>query len=206
MKESPVLMMIAPLSAGRCLAPELIKKGAPSVWSLYIFLLIFPLLLSCATNWNVIDHRNACIIENVPFYPQETYKCGPASLSTVLNYWGVSVSPKDIAAEIFSESTKGTLNIDMTLYARNIGLEAVQYKGSIKDIRGNIGLGYPIIVMVDYGFWVYQQNHFMVVIGHDKNAVIVRSGRDRLRFIPEEKFVRAWKRTNFWTLLIKPRL
>jgi len=206
MKKSSVFMMIAPLSAGRRPAPELLKKGAPSVCSPYVFLLIFPLLLSCAANRNVIDHGNARIIENVPFYPQETYRCGTASLSTVLNYWGVSVSPEDIAAEIFSGSAKGTLNVDMTLYARNIGLEAVQYKGSIEDIRGNIGLGYPVIVMVDYGFWVYQQNHFMVVIGHDKNAVIVRSGRDRLRLIPEEKFVSAWKRTNFWTLLIKPGL
>jgi hypothetical protein len=206
MKKSFVFMMIAPLSAGLCLALKLIKKGITSVWSPYIFLLIFPLLLSCATNRNVIDHRNACIIEKVPFHPQETYKCGPASLSSVLDYWGVNVSPEDIAAEIFSESAKGTLNIDMTLYARNIGLEAVQYKGSIKDIRDNICLGYPVIVMVDYGFWVYQQNHFMVVIGYDKNVVIVRSGRDQFRLISEEKFVRAWKRTNFWTLLVKPRL
>lgn len=28
------------------------------------------------------------IIKKVPFYPQETFQCGPASMAEVLNYWG----------------------------------------------------------------------------------------------------------------------
>ncbi len=48
------------------------------------------------------------MIENVPFYPQETYQCGPASLAGVLNYWRIPEKPDDIAKDIFSENARGT--------------------------------------------------------------------------------------------------
>jgi len=144
------------------------------------------------------------MIENVPFFPQETYQCGPASLAGVLNYWGVKVFPEAIAAKIYSRSAKGTLNLDMVLYAQDKGLQVIQYKGSIKDLKKNIDLGYPAIVLVDYGFWVYQQNHFMVVVGYNEKGVITNSGKNRLKLIREEDFLKPWERTDFWTLLIKP--
>lgn len=165
---------------------------------------MLPLVFSCVTTRNVIEPGDARMIENVPFFPQETYQCGPASLAGVLSYWGVKVSPEIIATEIYSKSAKGTLGLDMVLYARKKGLDVVQSKGSIKSIKENIDLGYPLIVLVDYGFWVYQQNHFMVVVGYDENGIVVNSGRDRLKFVPEERFLKPWERTDFWTLLIKP--
>ena len=169
-----------------------------------IFILMLPLLFSCVTTRNLPESGTVHMIENVPFFPQETYQCGPASLAGVLTYWGVNVSPETIATEIYSRSAKGTLNLDMVLYTRKKGLDVVQSRGSIESIKENIDLGYPVIVMVDYGFWVYQQNHFMVVVGYNKNGVIANSGRNRLKFIREEDFLRAWEMADFWTLLIRP--
>ncbi len=143
------------------------------------------------------------IIENVPFYPQETYQCGPASLAGVLNYWGINITPDDIAKEIFSESAKGTLNIDMILYAQSKGLDAAQYKGNMNDLKKNIDSGYPVIVLVDYGLSLYQANHFMVVVGYNEYGVTVNSGKDKGKFISTEDFLKAWEKTNYWTLLIK---
>jgi ABC-type bacteriocin/lantibiotic exporter with double-glycine peptidase domain len=145
------------------------------------------------------------MIENVPFFPQEIYQCGPASLAGVFSYWGVKVSPEIIATEIYSKSAKGTLGLDMVLYAQKKGLDVGQSRGSIKSIKENIDLGYPVVVLVDYGFWVYQQNHFMVIVGYNENGVIANSGRNRLKFIREEDFLRSWGKTDFWTLLIKPK-
>jgi len=51
---------------------------------------------------------------------------------------------------------------------------------------------------------VYQQNHFMVIIGYHENGVIANSGKNQLKFIREEDFLKPWERTDFWTLLIKP--
>ncbi|MFH1703516.1 MAG: C39 family peptidase [Nitrospirota bacterium] len=158
-------------------------------------------IYSCATFNNTSQSH---VIENVPFYPQTSYQCGPASLAGVLNYWGIKVTPEEIAGEIYSNSARGTLNIDMVLYAQRKGLKAIQYEGNIQDLRKNIDVGYPIIVFVDQGFSFYQANHFMVVIGYNEDGVIVNSGKDNEKFISEKDFVRSWRKTNFWSLLIRP--
>jgi ABC-type bacteriocin/lantibiotic exporter with double-glycine peptidase domain len=169
---------------------------------LHIFIFILPLLISCAGAPDVRESRAHHILENVPFYPQEAYQCGPASLAGVLNYWRVAVSPEDIASEIYSESAKGTLDVDMVLYAERKGLKVRQYGGNIEEIKRNIDLGHPVIVLVDYGFWVYQQNHFMVVVGYNEKGILANSGKERLKFISFKRFLKSWKRTEFWTMLI----
>jgi len=179
-----------------------------TVWvrgCLYMFPFVLLLLFSCTGTPDIKESTASQIIEGVPFYPQEAYQCGPVSLACVLNYWRTGVSPEDVAGEIYSESAKGTLDIDMILYAERKGLKARQYKGSADDIKRNIDLGCPLIVLVDYGFWVYQQNHFMVVVGYNKNGIFANSGRDQLKFIPFKVFLKSWKRTSFWTMLIRPK-
>lgn len=133
------------------------------------------------------------------------YQCGPASLAGVLNYWGVDVSPEEIAAEIYSPTARGTLNIDMILYVEKKGLRANQYRSSPSDLKRKIDSGYPLVVLVDYGFWIYQQNHFMIVLGYDENGIIVHSGRDRHKSLPFKEFLKSWERTKFWTLWITPK-
>lgn len=154
---------------------------------------------------DIVESDQEHIIENVPFYSQETYQCGPVSLASVLNYWGINITPQDIAKEIYSEAARGTLNIDMVLYAQRKGLNAIQYKGSIEDLKKNVESGYPVIILVDYGFSLYNANHFMVVVGYNEHGLTVNSGKDKGKFISAEDFLKAWEKTNYWTLLIKPR-
>ena len=167
--------------------------------SFILLLLVF--LCTCAT---VQKNSQGHIIENVLFYPQTSYQCGPASLAGVLNYWGVKVTTDEIAGEIYSASARGTLDIDMVLYAQKKGLLATQYEGNFEDVRKNVASGHPIIVLVGYGFSLIQKNHFMVIIGYNDHGVIVNSGKDNNKFIPEKDFLESWERTKFWTLLIKP--
>ncbi|MBI3378950.1 MAG: peptidase C39 family protein [Nitrospirae bacterium] len=166
-----------------------------------IFIVYF--LHSCAVVNPVLESKHNRIIANVPFHAQEAYQCGPASLAGVMNYWKIDVTPDDIAKEIYSKSAKGTLNIDMVIYPQKKGLFAEQYSGNMKDLKKNIDSGYPLVVFVDYGLWVFQSNHFMVVVGYNEDRVIVNSGKDKGKFISEEDFIKAWEKTKFWTLLIK---
>ena len=167
--------------------------------------LILALLASCAATPNNANPRVVTAVNNVPFYPQEDYQCGPASLAGVLNYWGMDISPEDIGAEIYSKSAKGTLNVDMVLYVERKGLNVTWYHGSIENIKRNIELGYPLIVLVDYGFWTIQQNHFMVVVGYGDQGVLVNSGREQLKQISLEDFLEPWRKTKYWTMLITPK-
>jgi len=175
-------------------------KGCP-----FFFFLLISLLFSCAGPSPLKEFGTFPTIPNVPFYPQEAYQCGPAALAGVLNYWGVQVSPSDIAAEIFSAKAKGTLDIDMIFYAERKGLKAVQFKGNLDDLQRNIHSGNPLIVLVDYGFWVYEQNHFMVVVGYAKGGIIANSGKEKHKFIPLDNFWKTWERAKFWTLRVTPQ-
>jgi len=179
--------------------------STPARGLLYLFLVFLSFLFSCAASRNVMEPGTARMIEGIPFFPQEIYQCGPASMAGVLNYWGAEASPEVIAEEIYSKSAKGTLTVDMVIYARKKGLEAVQYEGSITDLKKNIDMGYPLILLVDYGFWVYQQNHFMVVVGYNRDGIIVNSGRDRNKVISVNDFLKPWNKTDRWSLLIRPR-
>jgi len=162
------------------------------------------LFVSCATVKEIPQNEHTHFIENIPFYPQDKFQCGPAALAMVLRYWGINVSPDDIAREIFSETARGTLDIDMLLFAQKKKLNAVQYNGSIDDLEKNIESGHPVIVLVDYGFSLYKRHHYMVVHGYNEQGLIVNSGRNKNKFIFQEDFLKIWGKTAYWTLLITP--
>jgi predicted double-glycine peptidase len=92
----------------------------------------------------------------------------------------------------------------MVLYVERRGLRARQYRGNLEDLRTTIDSGYPLVVLVDEGFFVYQKNHFMVVIGYGGEGILANSGREQQKSIPIKDFLRSWGRTKFWTLLIRP--
>jgi predicted double-glycine peptidase len=191
--------------------PSFPKRGKPgpcsgrSMPGIIIALILVLLCFGCVTVGGMPEAQkqgNLHLIQNVPFFPQEDYQCGPASLASVMNYRGVFVSPDDVAKSIYSRSAKGTLGIDLALYAHSRGLEASQYKGEMDDLRAKIDSDQPLIVLVDYGFSVFQANHFMVVIGYSEGGVVVNSGRQEKKFVPLDDFMKTWKKTGYWTLLI----
>lgn len=190
-----------------CRQIPLPKRGrrAYRAFSTFLWLSLFLLSFSCAGSPLIKNPEAARLIENVPFFPQEAYQCGPASLAGVLNYWKLNISPSDIAAEIFSKKAKGTLDADLLFYTEKKGLKGIQYGGNLKDLKRNIDSGFPLILLIDEGFWVYQKNHFMVLVGYNEKGIIVNSGKDQHRFIPSSHFMKTWERTKFWTLRIEPK-
>ncbi|UCF82128.1 MAG: C39 family peptidase [Desulfobacteraceae bacterium] len=144
-------------------------------------------------------------VENVPFYSQLTYQCGPASLAGVLHFYGDAVTPDQIAGAIFRDNIHGTVTLDMVLYARKKGFSARWYSGSAYDIQCAVDGNVPLIVMVDLGFANLSKYHYMVVVGYEPKGIIVNSGKDREKLISWNRFLPRWKRTKSWTLRIQPK-
>jgi len=142
-------------------------------------------------------------VENVPFYPQTDDQCGPSSLAMVLNYYGEEVSPDEIAGAIFRENIRGTVTLDMVLYARQKAFSARWYSGSLDDIQRAVDGGVPLIVMVDIGFAGVSKNHYMVVVGYSPQGLVANSGKDREKLIGWGRFLTGWERTGRWTLRIE---
>lgn len=182
----------------------MLRKGCFEISNMLLkqpFLIYFLFFLYTCSIPN-INSKNIYLIENVPFYPQEEYNCGPASLTSVMNYWGSNVDLQEVTKEIFLNSVKGTLTIDMILYAQKKGFKVVQYKGNIDDLKNKIKNKLPLIVLVDKSLFFINVNHFMVVTGYTDEGVIVNSGNTKGKLINYDDFLNIWKKTNFWTLLI----
>ena len=145
-------------------------------------------------------------VENVPFYSQLTYQCGPASLAGVLNFYGYAVTPEQIARAIFRDEIHGTVTLDMVLYVREKGFSAMWYSGSANDIQRAVDGDVPLIVMIDLGFANLSKYHYLVVIGYGQEGVIVNSGKERERLMRWNRFLRRWQRTKCWTLRIEPEI
>ncbi len=167
-------------------------------------LLMCFITISCASVPDISKSRSARIIKDVPFFPQEQFQCGPASLAGVLQYWGLPVLPEEIAEEVFSKSAGGTLTIDMVIYPRGKGFSVNQYRGNLNDIEEHIERGHPLIVLVDYGFWSIKQYHFMIIVGYDEGGLIAHSGKEPQKYIQQKDFLVSWEKTENWTLLIMP--
>lgn len=193
--------------------PLVVGGALPSVsMNRHVRCLVAGLLLassaSCATALRVAP--DAVVLRDVPFFSQEAYQCGPAALATAMDYWYRKtgkdewVTPERIASEIYSPSARGVLGIDLELFARSHGFEALHYSGSMADLRKKVDEGVPLIILVDYGFSVYQANHFMVVTGYTRNGVVVNSGRKENQTIAEGDLARIWKKTDYWALAVAP--
>lgn len=176
------------------------------------FFLFFPLaaLAGCALGRGALGPEfrppsTSGLVENVPFYPQEDYQCGPAALAGVLNFHGLGVTPDEVAAAVFRKNISSTVTLDMVLYPRQKGFSSRWYNGSLPDLERAVDEGLPLIVMVDNGWGRVSLNHFLIVIGYGPRGVIAHSGRTRAKLIQWDRFLAGWARARRWTLCITPR-
>jgi len=176
-------------------------------------LLAFFTVMGCASRASqAINEAKAVFssfvyVEGVSFYPQTEYQCGPASLAAVLNYWGKSVSPEEIAEAIYLPRLKGSLNLDLWRYAADQGLDARIHQGSLQELEVELLQNRPVIAFLNLGYRFYPVGHFLVVVGLDpqREAVIVHSGKEKNKRMSYKKFLTAWEKTQYWSLLIRSK-
>jgi len=148
-------------------------------------------------------------IRDVPFYPQDEYMCGPASLASLVAYWGATGATDidEAIIEVYQTRLKGTLPIDMLLFAKDKGMEAAYYKGGLDDLREKIAQKTPLILFLNLGFESYPVGHYIVAVGYSdiSGMVIAHSGMDKERVYSYEALEKAWSKTGYSTLLIKSK-
>ena len=165
------------------------------------------LLVGCAatTAKRPIDSGIA-VIADVPFVAQRPDWCGPASLAMIFNFYGENISQDEIAREIFSPELKGTLSLEMVLYAFKKDFEAEAYQGGFADLRAKLKAGFPLIVSHK------AQNedkkvHYFVVFGFDdsKEVFYVHSDTKKDQVIGYRVFLKHWALAENLTFFIHPK-
>ncbi len=144
-------------------------------------------------------------IERVPFYPQEQYYCGPASLAMTLGWSGISLTPDEAAAQVYTPGRQGTFAPDIVAAARRNGRLAIEVR-ELDDLLAELAAGHPAIVFQNLRLSVFPQWHFAVAIGYDLNErqLILRSGTTRRLVMPLDAFENTWRRADYWALVVLP--
>jgi len=144
-------------------------------------------------------------LDTVPFYPQEAYQCGPASLAMTLTWSGIPVDPETITPEVFTPSLKGSLQSAMISAARRRGRVAYPISGP-EAMLEEVAAGHPVIILQNLGLSWYPVWHYAVVVGYDLELgiVLLNSGVTSRKRLSQRVFDNTWARGGYWGLLVLP--
>lgn len=142
----------------------------------------------------------------VPFYPQELYQCGPASLAEVLAYRGLKVAPEELRPEVYLPERKGSLQLEMVAAARARGMLVYPLAPSLVSLIQEVAAGNPVLVLQNLSLRWIPLWHYAVVVGYDlKNEeLVLRSGTTQRLVMPFKTFERTWARSDHWAIVILP--
>lgn len=133
---------------------------------------------------------------------QETHYCGPASVASVMAYYGSAIDQHAVAQSVYSQKLGGALITDLENYARSHGFQAGSKTGTIQDIRDLVKQKKPVIVLVDLGFWFFSQPHYLVVTGFDENGFTAHTGYEESKPFPYGYFQKIWSKKGSACLVI----
>ena len=148
----------------------------------------------------------AAEIASLPFFPQEDYQCGPASLAEVLVHNGIEASSDALVKEVYVPAREGSLQAEMLAAARRHGLVAYRLSPRIDDLLREVAAGTPVIVLENLAFGFAPLWHYAVVAGYDlpHEEIVLRSGVTRRLVMTLSNFERVWARGGYWAMAAMP--
>jgi len=171
------------------------------------------LLAGCAAPQvsSLIEQRPAGLpeaaeIAATPFFPQEDYQCGPASLAAVLVHAGRDATPESLLAQVYLPARKGSLQAEMLAATRRHRLVAYPLAPRMEDLLRELAAGTPVVVLQNLALDWWPQWHYAVAIGYDlgRREVVLRSGVTRRLTMPLDTFEHTWARSGHWAMAALP--
>lgn len=145
-------------------------------------------------------------LADVPFFAQDEYQCGPASLATVMRYAGLPIEPRDLVPEVYLPARRGSLQVEMLAAARRHGLVSYALDGTLEGVLREVAAGTPVIVLQDFGVWPVKIWHYAVVVGFDRasDSIVMRSGLRERQVAPFAALEYTWKGSERWAMVATP--
>lgn len=175
-----------------------------------LYLLLSLLMVACTApqtrllSAQALSQRHSIELNNVPFFSQQAYQCGPAALATMLQYTGVKVLPETLVSQIYVPQRKGSFSVEMMASTRHYGRLSYALVPQLTAIFTALEAGFPVLVLQNNGLALYPVWHFAVIVGVDfqQKQFILRSGIDKRLQVSFATFEHTWKRGNYWASLI----
>ena len=142
------------------------------------------------------------LLPGMPFYPDDTNLCGPASLAALLTYNGFPTTVEEATEGVQRWNLRGSIGADLVIYARLRGAEATFFSSSPEELLEYVDRGRPVLVEVDNGIGPVVSAHFMVVVGYTHDGVVANNGLVQQEIIPWSKFLTAWFRMGYFAMVV----
>jgi hypothetical protein len=140
---------------------------------------------------------------DVPYVPQSLELCGGAAAAMVMRYWGATGIYAETFEDLVDEAARGIRGTDLIRALEDRGWQAIAVKGDAPLIRRSLDERRPPIALIEDRPGRF---HYVVIVGwHERRVVLHDPARAPFRIIDEDAFIRAWSRSDFWTLLALPR-
>jgi hypothetical protein len=143
-------------------------------------------------------------LDDTPFFPQEDYQCGPASLATVLATAGANASPDELSREVYLPARRGSLQAELLGAVRRRGLVAYVLPPEGSALFGQVTAGSPVLVLLNLGVASYPIWHYAVIVGFDgrREEVVLRSGRTERELLSWRRFESRWRAAGRWAMVV----
>ena len=143
---------------------------------------------------------------DVPFFPQEEYQCGPASLATLFASAGVAATPDSLVSQVYLPGRQGSLQAELLGATRRQGLVAYVLAPRLEDLLRELADRRPVLVLENLVFDWYPIWHYAVAVGYDldREEIVFRSGTTQRLVTTMSNFDRIWGRGHYWAMLALP--
>ena len=114
------------------------------------------------------------MVENFPLVRQvDSDDCGGAALAAVLRFWGHSATPESVEKAVGGKNRRLRAG-DMAAHARELGLRAYVFNGTMNDVVYELQQGRPIIVGLGKEIATKKVlAHYEVVVGYEPQKRLV---------------------------------
>lgn len=145
----------------------------------------------------------AAELGGVPFFPQTQFDCGPASLATIMQSAGASITVDQLVQEVYLPARQGSLQVEMLVAPRRHGLVGWQLPRRYSGLLEEVANGRPVLVLQNLGLWPLDQWHYAVVVGFDyeRGELYLRSGTTQRLALPFTIFEVTWRRSGYWAMV-----
>lgn len=184
----------------------------PRRWLMPVAMALLVLLAGCATQTYSLLHETPgglprrTELADTPFFPQQRYQCGPATLAMALRNAGVSIMPGALVSEVYVPQRKGSLQVEMLAAGRRNGAFTVTIPPNLESLLNEVASGNPVVVLQNLGLSWLPLWHYALVVGYDldRSEIILRSGTTRRLVMLMSTFEHTWERSGYWGMVALP--
>ncbi len=189
------------------------KENARCIAGIFVYVFLIMFLSGCAapqTKQLALEQPNdlpkQALIENVEFFPQQEFHCGPSTLAMSMNFYEKNVTPTEIAKDVFTPGLKGSLQVEMKAAARAQSMLAYELTPGLVYLLAEVSVGHPVIILQNRSVEWFPKWHYALVIGYNLNrqTIILHSGNNSNYTVSMRTFEHTWNRANNWALVVLP--